>query len=57
MKRTFMKTKPEKMQQVALRLKRAVVLKADRLGARVRGGRSEVLRRAIDEGIGKGLPR
>lgn len=57
MNTTFMKPKRDNMQQIALRLKRATIERADRLGQRVRGGRSEVLRKAIDHGIGKGLPR
>lgn len=50
-KRTSMKTKRAKMRQVALRLPEPVVEEADRIGEHVRGGRSEVLRRAVDEGM------
>lgn len=48
-----MKSKRAKMRQVALRLPEPVVEEADRIGEHVRGGRSEVLRRAVDKGLPK----
>jgi hypothetical protein len=51
MKRTFMKTKSSKMRQVALRLPEPMLDDADRMADHVRGGRSEILRRAIALGL------
>jgi hypothetical protein len=51
MKRTFMKSKSAKMRQVALRLPEAMLDDADRMADHVRGGRSEILRRAIALGL------
>jgi len=51
MKRTFMKSKSSKMRQVALRLPARMLDRADRMADHVRGGRSEILRRAIALGL------
>ena len=51
MKRTFVKTKSATMRQVALRVPVPLLAEADRMADHVRGGRSEVLRRAIALGL------
>jgi hypothetical protein len=52
-KRTFMKTQPDSMRHITLRISAKDLASADKLGQFVRGGRSEVLRCAIVRGLPK----